>query len=492
MAIAIVGSTSAKQGATSVAFNTTGANLFVMAAAVFNGNTHPPAITDSAGNTWPAPFLSSTEATAGNGQFGYMWEFVGPTTATNHTWSVAGGAGSFALVAVSGAATSTPLDQQNFTVWEAGSITSETPGSVTPTQSNELCVAAYAIDVPAGSTFSVNGGYTIQQQIDVVANNYFGIVLATLIQTSAAATNPALTRSALTGGDVAMIATFKAPTVAAPVFGWYTRKFDDRWPFLPRNPDEGQQFFLKPAAVASTAPVLWKTGDGGERPILMRRNDDGAPFFRPATPPLWVPRLEGGERIKRVDPAPDQAPFFRPAAPAIIVPSSADQQPLVRPVVDQYQPAFIKTPSGVITGWIVPWDQPPAAAKADQYVPPSFLKPPSAAVGISGMAWWQPVEVHLPTPPADQYQPVFLLKPVPVVNTNAGMPWWQAVEVHLGPPPPQLDYSPSWDPQFIVQIIPPPPNPGQFTVSGSGVSLVFAEFFVDVVLTDAPITKRTN
>jgi hypothetical protein len=39
---------------------------------------------------------------------------------------------------------------------------------------------------------------------------------------------------------------------------------------------------------------------------------------------------------------------------------------------------------------------------------------------------------------------------------------------------------------------PGPVNQNMFTVSGSGVSLVFTEFFTDVVLTDAPVTKRTN
>jgi hypothetical protein len=38
----------------------------------------------------------------------------------------------------------------------------------------------------------------------------------------------------------------------------------------------------------------------------------------------------------------------------------------------------------------------------------------------------------------------------------------------------------------------PPVSAAQFTVSGGWVSLTFAEFFPDVVLTDAPVTKRTN
>ena len=39
---------------------------------------------------------------------------------------------------------------------------------------------------------------------------------------------------------------------------------------------------------------------------------------------------------------------------------------------------------------------------------------------------------------------------------------------------------------------PPPPSSGVFTVSGGWVSLTFAEFFSDVVFTDAPVCKRTN
>lgn len=37
-----------------------------------------------------------------------------------------------------------------------------------------------------------------------------------------------------------------------------------------------------------------------------------------------------------------------------------------------------------------------------------------------------------------------------------------------------------------------PQSPEMFTVSGTGVSLVFAEFFLDVVRTDAPVSLRTN
>jgi hypothetical protein len=255
----VVTSVSAKQNTASSPVNTSGANLFVVACAQFAGNGQPPTLSDSAGNSWPTPFLSSTEATAGNGQFGYMFFLEAPTTSSNHTFQCTNGAnGSIAVLAASGSASS-PLDKQGFTVYEAGGITSETPGSVTPSQNGELCVAAYAIDTPPGSSFSINGGYTIQQVIDVAAGNYFGIVLATLIQTSSTATNPALSRSALTGGDVAMIATFKAaspPSTAvfrrslSPIGSRIgSRQMQNRW----KRSDRGGILMRHPLLVSEAA-----------------------------------------------------------------------------------------------------------------------------------------------------------------------------------------------------------------------------------------------
>lgn len=278
-------------------------------------------------------------------------------------------------------------------------------------------------------------------------------------------------------------------------FGWLPQ-FGQERP-LPRiqSLDEGRLFFLKPTVQTST-PVFWRPGDGGERPILVRRNDDASPFFRPASPAIYIPRSETGERPNLTQ---DQhRPVFAAQAPAA-TPVGISGMAWFNPPPDIRLPpprwvddvqAFVaqiaSIPAGWRTGdggerpliirrnddqsgffvapkpvsapsvfWFVPYDQPPYVTKPDVSAPSLTLKPPPPPVGISGMAWWQAIEVHLP------------------------------------PPPPQLDYSPGWDPQFEQQINPPAPT-AQFTVSGFGVSLTFAEFFVDVVLTDAPITKRTN
>lgn len=45
---------------------------------------------------------------------------------------------------------------------------------------------------------------------------------------------------------------------------------------------------------------------------------------------------------------------------------------------------------------------------------------------------------------------------------------------------------------WIPVASPSPASSGVFTVSGSGVSMVFVEFFMDVVRTDAPVCLRTN
>jgi len=143
-----------------------------------------------------------------------IWYVANPTVGTGHTFSTTNGSGTLTVVAAAGITTTSPYDQQNGSSFAGDNVTTtRSPGSVTPTQGRELCVAFYGIDDPAGSTFSIDSGFSIIEQLDVISGAFHGGVLATLIQTSAAAVNPTLTRSvAGTTGftDNSIIATFKA------------------------------------------------------------------------------------------------------------------------------------------------------------------------------------------------------------------------------------------------------------------------------------------
>jgi hypothetical protein len=192
--------------------NTTGADLIVLCVSVFTGDTNPPTIGDSAGNVWGAANISAQTT---DNCWGYIFSFHNPVTNAAHqlSWNSGVNNGAMAVLAFSGSA-SNPLDKTSSAIFGSGT-TQETPGSVTPSQSNELCVAAYTVDAPSGSSFSIDSGYTIAQSRDVAPGSAFGIVAAYLIQTSAVATNPQMTRSvALTGSDAALIATFKAAGAA--------------------------------------------------------------------------------------------------------------------------------------------------------------------------------------------------------------------------------------------------------------------------------------
>jgi hypothetical protein len=89
------------------------------------------------------------------------------------------------------------------------------PGSVTPTQNNELVVTGIGTSIATG-TPTVNGGFTVENTVPLLGGQYFGGGLADLVQTAATPANPLWTWSG-TGNLVAVIMTFKA---AAQVTGF--------------------------------------------------------------------------------------------------------------------------------------------------------------------------------------------------------------------------------------------------------------------------------
>ena len=208
MAIAYVAGVSSgtnSGGTTSAGVDTTGADLLVMVVCYFSGAA-APTVSDSKGNTWTA--LTAVQSTGGGANNKTQIYYAkNPTVGSGHTFT-ASGASSFASLtaaAYSGCDTAAPFDQQN------GTADSTQPGSVTPTQDNELVVTGLGGDVATYT--SVNGGFTLRNSVGVSAGNYFGTGLADLVQTTAAAANPTWTVNSVTNsGNV--IATFKAAAAA--------------------------------------------------------------------------------------------------------------------------------------------------------------------------------------------------------------------------------------------------------------------------------------
>ena len=207
MAIALVSNTGkGSTGGGSVttdAIDTTGATLLVIVLGYFDST---PTISDSKGNTWTA-LTNSDGPLSSNCQIFYV---ANPTVGSGHTFTN-GTASSFSSILVSswsGVATTTPFDQQNQNTGTA--VTTVTTGSITPGENNELVIAGLCLrDIGVtGDTVTIDGGFTISNQVPGVGSNNLEGAMAYLVQTTAAAANPAWS---WTNSDsaAAAIASFK-------------------------------------------------------------------------------------------------------------------------------------------------------------------------------------------------------------------------------------------------------------------------------------------
>lgn len=203
MAIALVSNTAATRvafsGATSTAIDTTGADFLILGMACNHGyNTTP---TDSKSNSW----TQLTSYTQTNVRV-RLWYSIPSSVGTGHTFTCSGALiGHFLVGAFSGVAQTTPADQQNGSNGFAGSLQ---PGSITPTEDNELIWTHYGINA-AGVPISIDSGFTEIAEADFVAGESYGGAWAYKIQTTAAAVNPTWTRTG-TNGQAATQASFKA------------------------------------------------------------------------------------------------------------------------------------------------------------------------------------------------------------------------------------------------------------------------------------------
>lgn len=210
---------------------TTGANLLVVSAAAYSGGG-PCTMTDSNNNAWTQ---INSAAYAGQ-QNAYLYYSSAPVVGASQvfTWGGANCYPSLAVSAYSGAASGNPLDQNSS---HANSVTGTTvqPGSVTPSQGNELVVAGQTEDVANGSAGqwanpTIDSGFTVSVSTPGQSDSFvaYGAASAYLIQTSATAENPTWTTDSSVGSATltGSIATFKgaasgspAPTTTVPLLG---------------------------------------------------------------------------------------------------------------------------------------------------------------------------------------------------------------------------------------------------------------------------------
>lgn len=205
MAFALVVSTSKGStdgnGPTTSAVDTTGASLLVVAA-VGSSAAGSLTVTDAVSatnNTWTR--LTLKTATSLNVALFYA---TNPIVGSGHTFTAPGTTtfGALAVLALSGANTSSPFDQENGNQTAAG--TTLKPGSVTPGSNNEIVLTCFGIN-PGGST-SIDVG-TILETVTFSGGLHYGLTLAYLIQTTAGPVDPTWTTS-VSGESAATIATF--------------------------------------------------------------------------------------------------------------------------------------------------------------------------------------------------------------------------------------------------------------------------------------------
>jgi hypothetical protein len=192
--IAHTGIDGAGSGVTTSAINTTGANLLV---AVCNWYASSGSVSDSNGNIWTLGFATSGADTQVS-----IYYVYNPTVGSGHTFTWSAVNGPITVMAWSGSASS-PADQsagQNTT-----GATTVPPGSITPSQNNELVIAG----VDANNNISsIDSGYTITDNESYTSGVSLGGAAAYLIQTTASATNPTFTLSG-TNDSGAAIMSFK-------------------------------------------------------------------------------------------------------------------------------------------------------------------------------------------------------------------------------------------------------------------------------------------
>lgn len=215
MSIALVANVSAgspdAQSITTGNIDTSSADLLIAFVSSYSGGgTAIPALTDSKGNTWTA----LTARVDGSVIMRLQTFWCIPTSkGSGHNFSASGSGNmyvSLSVAAFSGSAAS-PYDSEN------GSISSGTPGTITPSQDN--CLVITGIGQQGATTYSINGGFTIPSGASQawVSSQHQGVSLAYLIQTSAAAANPAWTATNQ-NAIVSEIAVFKAAAVTGNLF----------------------------------------------------------------------------------------------------------------------------------------------------------------------------------------------------------------------------------------------------------------------------------
>jgi hypothetical protein len=211
MAITVIattaaGSTDSGMSVTTSPLDTTGATGIILVVSSYGVGAPGYTIADNKSNG--APIDPSLFHTTGSASV-RLWYYLAPTVGANHTFTVTCSPSAeypwIAVLAVSGLKLTTPLDQSAQNGAAAASVQ---PGSVTPTEANELLVTGlgfYNVSLPA-----IDSSFTLSQSATGGSGQYFPGGMAYKIQTTAGAENPTWSWTGGSTEAAALIATFKA------------------------------------------------------------------------------------------------------------------------------------------------------------------------------------------------------------------------------------------------------------------------------------------
>lgn len=201
---------------TTSGIDSSGSNLLVAVMVTYAPATRP-ILTDNKGNTW----IGLTEQVDNNYAVERLFYAYNATVGSGHTFTLTANVffGGLAVACFASALATDPIDQQVGN-HNGPAVTTLQAGSLTPSENN--CLVVSGLNASAvGTTPTINSSFNVT---DALASNgtSFGLGLAYIIQTSAAATNP--TWTAGSGTLCATNASFKA--AAAGGGGFFSNQGD--------------------------------------------------------------------------------------------------------------------------------------------------------------------------------------------------------------------------------------------------------------------------
>lgn len=186
---------------TSPGIDTTGANLLIAVIGELSTAGSPCVMSDSKSNTWHSLTTKATTLS----RCTIFWS-TPSSVGASHTFT-ATGSGNFPSICVqawSGALTPSPFDVENGAV--NSSTSSLATGSVTPSQDNELVVAAFGA---TESYSSITLSFTLSDSQAYSGGVNLASGAAYLVETTATAKNPTWSFTGGPSDAAAAIATFK-------------------------------------------------------------------------------------------------------------------------------------------------------------------------------------------------------------------------------------------------------------------------------------------